>query len=293
MTQGSPTTSGRRETVIAKGYGVDPNDPARLVPLERGSRADGAPVATISPPAVCVILPVYNESKLIHHTFDAVLDFARRFPGYAFLFVDDGSSDGTPGILRERIQRCGLSTIRLHAYPQNQGKGYAIHAGIGAPEAGEGGVVCFTDGDLAYPLDHLPQLVEALQDADVVIGSRSLVHKDEKNTSVPRRILGWGFNRLARLILHLPYRDTQAGLKGFRLEAARRIFARQRLRGFAFDVEMVFLAKRLGFRISEIPARVSEEHSYKISKVRLVRDPISMFWALLAIRLNALRGLYE
>lgn len=247
--------------------------------------------------SVCVVLPVFNESCLIRQTFAAVEAFAADHPEYRFLFVDDGSSDPTPSVLLSLIAHArarNVHSIDLLARPANAGKGAVIkagfhHAGWDDPS----GLLLFTDGDLAYPLDHLPKLVEGLKTADVVIGSRSLVARAERNTTPLRKVMGWTFNRCARVILGLRHRDTQAGLKGFRAHAAREIFARQRLGGFAFDVEVVYLAKRLGLRIGEVPAVVSEEHSYKRSKVHMLRDPLRMFRALIDVRVNALLGLYD
>lgn len=239
---------------------------------------------------VGVVLPVYNESKLIHKTFDAVLAFAATHADYHFVFADDGSRDATAEMLRQLIARSGTTQVSLLPFPENRGKGRTVaDAILRCP----GEFVCFTDGDLAYSLDHLPLLVESLERNEVAIGSRSLVPGPEKNTKLARKILGWGFNRLARVIVGLPYRDTQAGLKGFRREAAKQIFSRQRLGDFSFDVEAVFLAHKLGYRVGEIPARVSEAHSYKVSKVNLFRDPLKMFLDLLRVRMMSLRGLYD
>lgn len=239
---------------------------------------------------VGVVLPVFNESKLIHKTFDAVQDFASTHPEYHFVFADDGSTDSTADLIRQRIARGGADRVSLLAFPSNRGKGRTV---ADAMLQSDGDLLCFTDGDLAYSLDHLPGLVEALDRHDVVIGSRSLVAGPEQNTKLARRFLGWGFNKLARLIVGLPYRDTQAGLKGFRRQAARAIFSRQRLGDFSFDVEAVFLAHRMGYRVGEIAAHVSGSHSYKASKVNLLRDPLKMLLNLLRIRLLALRGRYD
>ena len=104
--------------------------------------------------------------------------------------------------------------------------------------------------------------------------------------------MGWTFNRLARLALGLPHPDTQAGLKGFRRDVARTLFARQRVAGFGFDVEVLYLARRLGYRVGEIPARVSAG-SYAASQVDLVRDPLRMFRDLVSIRWRGAIGRYE
>lgn len=240
---------------------------------------------------VQVVLPFYNEAGLIRATFDEVEKFGLAHPDYGFLFVDDGSVDSTAATLRQLIAESDMpeSRLRLISYSPNRGKGQAVKAGIDGATAD---FVLFTDGDLAYSMDHLPRLALALEAADVVIGSRALVHRSERNTTRMRRLMGWTFNKCARAILGLPYQDTQAGLKGFRLAAAREIFARQHLGGFAFDVELVYLAKRLGHSIAEVPAHVSESHSYKVSKVNLFKDPMRMFWALVDVRMNAIAGKY-
>jgi dolichyl-phosphate beta-glucosyltransferase len=127
----------------------------------------------------------------------------------------------------------------------------------------------------------------------VVVGSRNLAGGKQRNIQLTRRIMGWGFNLLTRIVLRLPYRDTQAGLKGFRLEAAKRIFARQRIFDFCFDAELLFLAGRLGYRIAEVPARVSDAHVYRGSQVNLWRDPPRMFFSLLRICCNNAQGKYD
>jgi glycosyltransferase involved in cell wall biosynthesis len=241
-------------------------------------------------PKITVILPVYNEAGLIASTFQAVLEFARQHPGYHFRFVDDGSVDQTSAILRRLIQENGAEEVSLVSYPKNGGKGHAVRVGV---EGAKDPLICFTDGDLAYSLDHLPLVVAALAMYDVVIGSRALINEGQRNIRFMRKLLGGGYNLLARLILNMKYRDTQAGLKGFRREAARQVFAKQRLTDFSFDVELVYIARRLKMHVAEIPAHVSEHHSYKVSKVQLFRDPLRMFGALFKIRYNGLVGRYD
>jgi dolichyl-phosphate beta-glucosyltransferase len=108
-----------------------------------------------------------------------------------------------------------------------------------------------------------------------------------------RRILGECFNRLARWILDLPYRDTQAGIKGFRLNAARRIFENSSISGFGFDVELLFIAKKLGCNTTEIAADVSVHHSYKKGKLKLIKDSVIMFGNLFLIRYNNFLRRYD
>lgn len=280
---------------LPKGYAPAPG--GGLVELDhpRAAPAGVRPrspltAAVLAPPTVTAVLPVYNEAGLIDSTLADVELFALENPHYTFVFVDDGSSDETADKIRARLLASpARDQIRLITYAPNRGKGHAIRAGVSAAATD---LVLFTDGDLAYSLDHLPVLAAALETHDVVIGSRSLVDKGERNTSTPRKIMGWTFNKCAKAMLGLPYRDTQAGLKGFRADAARLIFDHQRLSGFAFDVELVYIARRMGLSVGEIPARVSEAHSYKRTKVHLLRDPARMFWALVDVRINAALGLY-
>ena len=234
-----------------------------------------------------VILPVYNEAEIIGRVFLEVSRFARQHEEYGFVFVDDGSIDNTAQILRELIRQEDNTPLNMLSYSPNRGKGFAVRKGM---EQCDTEFFCFTDGDLAYSLDHLPVLVDALNSHDVVMGSRNLAGGKQRNIEISRRLMGWGFNLLARMLLKLPYRDTQAGFKGFRLEAAKRIFAKQQIFDFCFDAELLFLARRLGFRIAEVPARVSESHVYRGSQVNLWRDPPRMFLSLLRIRCNSARG---
>ncbi len=237
-----------------------------------------------------VVLPVYNEAKVVSKTVEAVLRSAAADPDVMFVFVDDGSTDGTPDRIETALGVSGLPNVRLQRNPRNRGKASVVRDAVLQSNSP---LVCFTDGDLAYSLDHVPQIEAALRTADVVIGSRSLVHRDERNVKLARRVLGWGFNKLARLALWLPYRDTQAGLKGFRRDAAITVFSRQRLKDFSFDVELVFLARRRGLKISQIPARVSEDHAAKATKVDLIRDPLRMLRGVAVIRMNAWLGRYR
>jgi glycosyltransferase involved in cell wall biosynthesis len=251
-----------------------------------------------TPTRVTVILPLYNEAASIELTVNDVARFALDHPGYAFLFVDDGSSDGTPDVLAATIaaltvaspslaDRLGLIRSRV-----NTGKGYAVHLGIRAARGGDDDLVLFTDGDLAYSLDHLPRLVEALGAADVAIGSRRGPEGGYRATPV-RTLMGWSYNRLARACLASPYRDTQAGLKGFRIRAAREIFGALRGMGFGFDVELLYLAQRFGFRVAQIPATVSPSHHKRGSSVSLWRDPYRMLVGIAGIRLSSVLGQYD
>ncbi len=266
--------------------------PLASVELKPVAGRPAGPSSAIAP--MTVILPVFNEAASLNRTLDAVLAHAEANPDVRFLFVDDGSRDQTLVLLRERLgpERPG-ARVGFISYPENRGKGHAIRTGI-ASLAGSGDeLVVFMDGDMAYDLDHLAPMADALARFDVVIGSRKESPEERRNTKKLRRLLGWSFNQLVRVGMSLPFRDTQAGLKGFRLAAAREIFPRVRLRGFAFDVEALFIARHLGYTITEIPARVARAHRKKASNVNLAVEPLKMAGDLLRVRWNWLLRRYR
>lgn len=239
--------------------------------------------------SVAVVSPVFNEQKTIETMVNSAAAFAVRNPQYRFLFVDDGSDDGTGEILKNAVSSRMQKNISVLRYERNMGKGYAVRTGFDNVDAD---ALCFIDSDMAYPLEQLKLIEDALQKSDVVIGSRS-VNSTRGNSSLRRKIMGESFNRLARLILNLPFRDTQAGLKGFRREAARVILQKTKIKGFGFDVELLFIAKKSGFRITEIAAAESNQHSYKKGKLKLMKDSLIMFCNLLLIRWKNFRGQYD
>jgi glycosyltransferase involved in cell wall biosynthesis len=232
--------------------------------------------------SIAVILPVHNEEWLIGSVLGQVTDFARTHRDWRFIFVDDGSSDGTPDLIREHLQQTPNDSIQLHALKPNRGKARALRAAV--LETDED-LVLFTDGDLAYSLEHLDELARELENADIVIGSRALSVGPQTNITFTRRMVGTAFNRIVRLITGLPHEDTQAGLKGFQRDAARVLFRAQVVEDFAFDAELLYLAKVLNLKVVEIPANVSARHSYKKSRVNMLRDPLRMFGSLIRMRI--------
>lgn len=237
-----------------------------------------------------VVIPVYNEELRIAKTCDAMLDFVSENPFCKVLFVNDGSVDNTVGIIEEKLRSNTASEhFRILDLKQNAGKGKAVKAGI---ENCNTEYVCFMDGDLAYSPEHLKTVFEKLHNSELVIGSRALGNDNPKNIPLIRRIFGWSFNKIVRTLLFMPYRDTQAGLKGFRTDAARQIFKRQLLFDFSFDVEILFLARKLKYHVAEIPAYVEPDHSEKASKVNLIKDSTKMFFSIFLIHINNITGKY-
>jgi dolichyl-phosphate beta-glucosyltransferase len=239
---------------------------------------------------IAVILPVYNEANCIEQTFDKIVDFSQRYHAYNFIIVNDGSTDNTREILEHKLKALPTNHIQLIAYSQRRGKGYAVRKGS---ECAEGDCICFMDGDLAYSLEHLEPLVEKLEKFDVVIGCRNLDRANFRNLTLLRKVAGKIFNWISRSLLNLKYKDMQAGIKGFKKNAAREIFKRQTLTGFCFDAELLFLAKKQGYTIGEIPARVSQQHLYKSSRVNILKDSLKMLGCLLKIIYNDRSGVYE
>lgn len=239
---------------------------------------------------IAVILPVYNEANCIEQTFDKILEFSQKNHAYNFIIVNDGSTDNTLQIIENQLKTFPTHHIKLISYSNRQGKGYAVKKGS---EYVDADCICFMDGDLAYSLEHLEPLVEKLEKFDVVIGCRNLDKQNFRNLTLIRKISGKIFNFISRKILNLPYRDMQAGLKGFKQNAAQEILKQQTITGFSFDAELLFLAQKKGYTIGEIPARISEQHLYKTSKVNIVKDSLKMFSCLLKIRYNNRVGNYE
>ncbi len=238
---------------------------------------------------VSVIIPVYNEEKYIERTLISVLKFVKTRPYYHFIFVDDGSTDKTRKILETKLE-APKTKAKVISYKSNRGKGHAVKTGL---KYAYGDYVCFLDSDLAYSLDHLEILVDKLEKFDVVIGCRNLIPESVKRVNLIRKVAGAIFNIVSRKILDLPFKDMQAGIKGFKKDVAKELFKKQEMTGFAFDVELIYIARKKGYTIGEIPARVSNKHLNKASKVNLLVDSIKMLVDLLKINYNNRIGRYE
>ena len=172
------------------------------------------------------------------------------------LVVDDGSTDDTVALVEARPEAAGsIDGVRLHVLRvPHGGKGAAVRAGM---LAAEGELVVFTDADMATPPDQIPLLVHELTDHDVALGSRIQPDGSDMRATQPgyRRLLGKLFHLLASIWVVGPVQDTQCGCKGFTREAAQDLFARQRVTSIVFDVEIIFLARRRGYRMAIVPIR--------------------------------------
>lgn len=232
---------------------------------------------------ISIIVPVYNEAQCIVNTFASVVKFVIKKPWYDFIFVDDGSTDETRELLETQIKLFNNSQVSLISYENHCGKGYAVK--VGALYA-NGDYICFLDGDLAYSLDHLDLIVAKLAKYDIVIGCRNLTPERSNGFSALRVLAGQIFNFISRNVLNLKFTDMQAGIKGFNKHAAKDLFKTQIIPGFAFDVELLYLAKKKGYTIGEIPVVVCKKHLHKQSQVKLFKHSIEMLLNLLQILYN-------
>jgi glycosyltransferase involved in cell wall biosynthesis len=225
---------------------------------------------------VSIVVPAYNEEQRLQRTLPQLGQRYRLGADVELIVVDDGSADRTADVARHHLRR--LPRGRLLRLPWHSGKGAAVRSGVAAAQ---GDAIVFMDADLATDLSALPRLLLALRGADVAIGSRSAPGAVVTGRSPARTMLHRGFGVHARRVVGISASDPQCGFKGFRNEAAKLLFAMSRLNGFGFDVEILLLADKLGYRIVEIPVRW---HAVEGSHVR-ARDPMAMLLELVRMRL--------
>jgi dolichyl-phosphate beta-glucosyltransferase len=239
--------------------------------------------------SLSVIVPAYNEERRLPALLDAFENEAEAIlgdAGFSFdelILVDDGSHDETTQLLNARVG--SIPQLRVIRLPENRGKGAAVRTGMLAA-AGDYGLM--TDVDMATPLTEVGLLMNALSaGADIAIGSRGLPASSiEIHQPWYRELMGRSFNRMLRLLTGLPFHDTQCGFKLFRLDRVRPIFELQSVDGFAFDAEVLVIARRLGLTVSEIPVRWADDHR---TTVGILGAPSSMIVDLVKIGWTARR----
>ena len=233
-----------------------------------------------------IIIPAYNEELRLPTTLERIAAYANQFDREVeVLVVDDGSTDGTAAAAE--AFRGKIPALRVVPNGRNRGKGFSVRHGVAEAH---GRIALFTDADLSAPIEEVEKLLPAMKDHDVAIGSRavdrSLITVHE---SPFREFAGIIFNKIVRIILRLPFVDTQCGFKAFLRERCRIIFEQQRIERFGFDPELLYLARHHGLRAVEIP--VCWGHS-PATKVSMLRDSMQMFLDVFRIRWNALVGRY-
>ena len=234
-----------------------------------------------------IIIPAYNESGRIRPTLDELLRYVeQRKWDTEILVVDDGSHDDTRDIVRKYGK--AHSQILLIENPGNRGKGYSVRNGM---LHARGDICLFTDADLSSPISEAQKLFDAIAaGADIAIGSRWL-RSDLQTERQPlyRQLFGRIYNLVLRIFLNLNFVDTQCGFKAFRREAAQRIFPLQRIERWGFDPEILFLARRLGFSVKEVPVVWAHSEGTRLNPFR---DGIRMFGEVLRVRWNSILGAY-
>lgn len=238
-------------------------------------------------PRYSIVIPAFNESARIPATLRAVVDCIRTHGWRAeVVVVNDGSTDNTAEIVRAFAVEA--PEIRLIENPRNCGKGYSVRSGI---LHSLGDIVMFSDADLSSPMEEAEDLFAAIaKGADIAIGSRWLATSRQTHKQpFYRRFFGRCFNALTRLVMDLPFADTQCGFKAFTRNAAQTVFQLQTIERWGFDPEILFIALKRGYHVTEVP--VSWAHDAR-TRISYLRDGMQMLKELAIVRWNALLGRY-
>lgn len=232
-----------------------------------------------SAPLLSVIVPAYNEEARLPATLDAIQDWLERAPfRWELIVADDGSKDRTVEVARKRFRSDGC---RVLVAERNGGKGSAIRRGM---LAARGRYRLFTDADNSTPIEEARLLLKRLRrtKADVAIGSRGMAgSRIEVHQPIYREAMGRVFNLIVQGLALPGIRDTQCGFKLFTARAAQAVFPEQRMDGFSFDVEVLYIARRKGMRIEEVPIRWINSPASRVSPFR---DSWRMFVDVVRIR---------
>jgi glycosyltransferase involved in cell wall biosynthesis len=234
-----------------------------------------------------IIIPSYNEEARLPGTLQRIAEYLPTLGlRTEVLVVDDGSTDRTAAVAESFHGK--VTGLRVLSNGTNRGKGYSVRHGM--LEA-HGDMVLFTDADLSAPIEESDKLLTALNNGyDVAIGSRAMDRSlISTHQSIFREFAGIIFNKIVRIVLRLPFVDTQCGFKAFRRERTRIIFEQQRIEGFGFDPELLYLARHYGLRAIEIPVRWGHSEA---TKVNMLGDSLKMFADIFTIRWNAVSGRY-
>lgn len=238
----------------------------------------------IENPKLSIVIPAYNEAERIIPTIGAIashLTFA-NYP-WELIVADDGSTDQTVSL----VQELDFANLHVLVAEQNGGKGSAVKRGM---LAARGELILFADADNSTPIEELDKLMAAIDlGADIAIGSRAISGADVANKSALRQLFSDGLNWIVRTVFRIKVRDTQCGFKLFKREAAHRLHTAQTIDGFSFDLEILYLAGKLGYTIAEIPVSWFDAPGSKVDPMkeiqRFLRD-------LVKIKLADLQGVY-
>lgn len=242
-------------------------------------------------PRLSIVIPAYNEAARLGGTIQTVLEYLNEYvPGAELIIVDDGSDDDTAHVAERSLAGAGSISCSVIRNNGNRGKGHAVRSGLLAARAD---IALFSDADLSTPITEAPKLVDPVErgECDLAFGSRAL---DRRLIGVhqpwQREQGGRVFNLIVRAATGLPFWDTQCGFKAFRMKVCRPIIEAVRIDRFAFDVELLYVARLAGLRLREIPVRWDHDAG---SKIDLLSDSFRMVSQVLGIRKRARRGEYD
>ncbi len=233
-----------------------------------------------------IVIPAYNEAHRITDTLKKIIEYFRKTKiEYEIIVINDGSIDNTKIKLQQIKEKySGNVRITIINNDKNKGKGFAVKQGI---MVSNGEYIYFTDADLSTPIEEIEKFLKYIKEYDIVIGSRAV-----KNSKILlhqpfyRELAGKLFNKFLKLILGLPYNDTQCGAKLFKSDVAKFVFSKTTIYGFSFDVEVLFIAKKYRYKILELPVVWSH---CKDSKINLLVDGFRMLCDVIKIKMNDLK----
>lgn len=220
---------------------------------------------------VSLVIPMYNESSIIDEALETFSSYmAETFEDWELIFVDDGSADGCGNAVEAAHEKD--NRIRLCRYVPNHGKGYAVRTGV---LAAQGDLILFTDCDNAYGTEALGKLAQTLSDsdADIVVGSRNLSADGYEGYTPLRKLASKTYIKVISIAAGFKLSDSQCGIKGFRHDIAKKIFSNCEVDRFAFDLEVILIAMKLGAKIAEMPVKII---NHRESTVHVLRDSVKM-----------------
>lgn len=233
--------------------------------------------------AISIVIPAYNEEKRLEPTLKQIIKYLKNnFDEYEIIVVDDGSSDRT-------CEVASNYNVNVLSNNINRGKGYSVKKGILEAKYP---LVLFSDGDLATPIEELNKFIDYISDDyDIIIASRNLEKSNVKvKQPLYRQIMGKAFPRLVNLFIVRGFNDTQCGFKLFRTDTAKKIVSFQTVESFSFDVELLLIATRLGYKIKEAPVVWIDKEG---TTVRTIKDGLRMLFDLFKIKYNDMLGKYS
>lgn len=233
-----------------------------------------------------VVIPAFNEEKRLEPSLQKIIEFLEKnIENYEIIVVNDGSKDNTENI----IQKFKDKKVRMIQNTKNMGKGFSVKLGMINAKYDP---ILFTDSDLATPIEETTKFMQAIEEGyDVVIASRNAQGaKITVEQPKYRQVLGKAFPMIVKKIILEEFKDTQCGFKMFKKAAARKVFPRQTLQRFAFDVEILYIAKQLNMKIKELPVTWVDKEGSTVSPIK---ESVRMLNEVLKIKYNDWKGEYK